>query len=116
MSAESSPGLSTRGAIFALLALSIPLFFFQLGAPALLDPDEPYYAVPALEMLKSHSWAVPIFRGAPWFDKPVLFYWVVLAGYKLFGVTEFAVRIGSALAALGGALALALAPPRAWRE
>ena len=116
MSGDGSPGISTRGAILILIALSIPLFFFQLGAAALLDPDEPYYAVPALEMLKSHQWAVPIFRGEPWFDKPVFFYWVVLAGYKLFGVTEFATRIGSAVAALAGAFGLVLLSPAGWRE
>lgn len=115
MSGDGSLGISTRGAILTLIALSIPLFFFQLGAAALLDPDEPYYAVPALEMLKSHSWAVPIFRGEPWFDKPVFFYWCVLAGYKLFGVTEFAARIGSAIAALAGAFGLVLLSPAGWK-
>jgi 4-amino-4-deoxy-L-arabinose transferase-like glycosyltransferase len=115
MSGDGSPGISARGAILILIALSIPLFFFQLGAAALLDPDEPYYAVPALEMLKSHSWAVPVFRGEPWFDKPVFFYWCVLAGYKLFGVTEFATRIGSAIAALAGAFGLVLLSPSGWK-
>jgi 4-amino-4-deoxy-L-arabinose transferase-like glycosyltransferase len=107
----ASPGR----AVGLLIALAIPLYFVKIGSLALLDPDEPYYAVPALEMLRAHSWAVPLFRGEPWFDKPVLFYWIVIAGYKLLGVTEAATRIGSAIAGTAGAIALAILAPSAWR-
>jgi len=112
-------GPSSVVAILVLAAVCIPLFFVGLGASALLDPDEPYYAVPAREMLDAGEWKIPLFRGEPWFDKPILFYWVVLAAYHVMGVGEAAARIGSALAALGGVLALwSLArklkmPPRA---
>jgi 4-amino-4-deoxy-L-arabinose transferase-like glycosyltransferase len=97
-------------------ALSIPLFFVKLGGAGLVDPDEPYYAVPAMEMLKTGTWTVPIFRGQPWFDKPVLFYWMILAAFKAFGVSEWAARVGSALAGLAGVIALATLAPRAWRK
>jgi 4-amino-4-deoxy-L-arabinose transferase-like glycosyltransferase len=92
-----------RAWTFLLLALlSLPLYFLALGAHGLSDPDEPYYAVPALEMLRAGSWQVPLFHGRPWFDKPILFYWIVLACYRALGVSETAVRLGSALAAVGG--------------
>src|SRR5262245_10703454 len=105
-----------RGAAVGLLiALAVPLFFVNLGRAGLIDPDEPYYAMPALEMLRSGSWLVPIFRGQPWFDKPVFFYWVVLASFKTFGVSEWAARLGSALAGLGGAVAIATLAPSRWR-
>src|SRR5882762_9478430 len=80
----SSPGESPSipVAVAIIIALAAPLFFLGLGARALSDPDEPYYAVPALEMLHTGSWQVPIFRAQPWFDKPILFYWMVLAAYK----------------------------------
>lgn len=87
-----------------LVLISLPLFFFGLGSVPLLDPDEPYYAVPALEMHHEGVWSVTVFQGEPWFDKPILFYWIVLAAFKLLGVSEFSARIGSALAALGGVL------------
>ena len=90
----------------ALLLLALPLYLAWLGAVGLSDPDEPYYAVPALEMLKSGTWSLTIFRGQPWFDKPILFYWVVLGAYRLVGVSEFAARIGSALAGAAGVLGL----------
>lgn len=107
---------SPPAAVALLVALALPLFFVKLGSAALVDPDEPYYAVPALEMLKTGTWAVPIFHGQPWFDKPILFYWAVLAAFKGLGVSEGAARIASALTGLGGALALALAAPRGWRR
>jgi 4-amino-4-deoxy-L-arabinose transferase-like glycosyltransferase len=107
---------SPTAAAGLIVALAIPLFFVKLGAGALVDPDEPYYAVPALEMLKSNTWAVPLFRGQPWFDKPVLFYWMVLAAFKTFGVSEWAARLGSALAGLGGALAVGTLAPAGWRR
>jgi 4-amino-4-deoxy-L-arabinose transferase-like glycosyltransferase len=107
--------IAPAAAIGLLVALAIPLFFVKLGAAALVDPDEPYYAVPALEMLKSGTWAVTVFHGQPWFDKPILFYWAVLAAFKTFGATEWAARVASALCGLGGAIAVATLAPRAWR-
>jgi len=110
------PRLSDTAAVGLLIALAVPLFFVKLGGAGLVDPDEPYYAVPALEMLKAKTWAVPLFRGQPWFDKPVLFYWMILAAFKTFGVSEWAARIGSALAGLGGALAVATLAPARFRR
>ena len=114
---DSSSMFSSPLAVMGILVgLAVPLFFVKLGSAALVDPDEPYYAVPALEMLKTGIWTVPIFRGQPWFDKPVLFYWMILAAFKAFGVSEWAARIGSALAGLGGAVAMATLAPASWRR
>ncbi|MBZ5638565.1 MAG: glycosyltransferase family 39 protein [Acidobacteriia bacterium] len=96
-------GLLLPGTI-ALVGLAVPLFFFGLGSVGLFDPDEPYYAVPAQEMLRSGTWAFTVFHGQPWFDKPILFYWMILAAYHAIGVSETAARIGSALAGLSGVL------------
>jgi len=113
---HSNPWPSPPAAVGLLVALAVPLFFVKLGGAGLVDPDEPYYAVPALEMFKSGSWAVPIFHGQPWFDKPVFFYWMILAAFKTFGVSEWAARIGSACAGLGGAIAIATLSPAGWRR
>jgi 4-amino-4-deoxy-L-arabinose transferase-like glycosyltransferase len=91
-----------------IVALSIPLIFIGLGAVALLEPDEPYYAVPAREMLETGTWQVTIFHGQPWFDKPILFYWMILAAYKVLGVSELSTRIGSAFMGLACALVVYL--------
>jgi 4-amino-4-deoxy-L-arabinose transferase-like glycosyltransferase len=78
--------------------LSGSLFFFRLGTPGLFDADEPAYAQAAREMLETGDWITPHFNGQPRFDKPILFYWLITLSYRLFGVTEFAVRFWSALA------------------
>jgi 4-amino-4-deoxy-L-arabinose transferase-like glycosyltransferase len=111
-----NPLTSPAAAVGLLVALTLPLFFVKLGGAGLVDPDEPYYAVPALEMLKSGTWLVPVFRGQPWFDKPIFFYWIILGAFKAFGVTEWAARLGSALAGLGGAVAVATLSPFGWRK
>ncbi len=91
-----------RGAatLLLLLLLSGILFFFRLGTPGLFDADEPAYAQAAREMQETGDWITPRFNGQPRFDKPALFYWLILLSYRLFGVTEFAVRFWSALAAV----------------
>ena len=84
--------------LLALLLLSGTLFFVRLGTPGLFDADEPAYAQAAREMLETGDWITPHFNGRPRFDKPILFYWLTTLSYRVFGVTEFAVRFWSALA------------------
>ncbi len=105
--ARARPGLGLLlPGTLALVALAVPLFFYGLGSVGLFDPDEPYYAVPAQEMLRTGTWACTVFHGQPWFDKPIFFYWMILAAYRVLGVSETAARIGSALAGLAAVLAL----------
>jgi 4-amino-4-deoxy-L-arabinose transferase-like glycosyltransferase len=75
------------------------LYFFRLGAIPLLDPDEPVYGQIAREMVTTGNWLTPHLAGKPWFDKPPLFYWASAAAMSLFGPTELAARLPSALAA-----------------
>ncbi len=87
-----------RGAVTALLLalLAGALFFTGLGAVGLFDADEPAYAQAAREMLARGDWVTPTFNEVPRFDKPVLFYWLIMLSYSLFGVGELAVRCWSA--------------------
>src|SRR2546426_8923527 len=108
---------SLAAGCLVLLVLALPLYLFGLGSTGLSDPDEPYYALTAKEMLQAGEYTVPLFHGRPSFDKPALFYWVVLAGYRLLGVSEAGGVIGvfvrgraqvrNRLAAFGGAIILA---------
>jgi 4-amino-4-deoxy-L-arabinose transferase-like glycosyltransferase len=52
-------------------------------------------------MVESGDWLVPRFQGRPFFDKPVLSYWLMAAAFEAFGPTAFAARLVPALAALG---------------
>jgi 4-amino-4-deoxy-L-arabinose transferase-like glycosyltransferase len=84
-----------------LILFASVLFFLGLGTPGLFDADEPAYAGAAREMLERGDWVTPYFNGQPRFDKPILFYWLILLSYRVFGITEFAVRFWSALAGVG---------------
>jgi 4-amino-4-deoxy-L-arabinose transferase-like glycosyltransferase len=77
------------------------LALWHLGYPALLDPDEAHYAQLTREMLKAGSWLVPLLDGRPYIDKPVLFHWMQALAVKIVGETELAMRLPSALAAIG---------------
>ena len=84
-----------------LTALAALLCFWQMGSVPLFDTDEPRYAQAAREMMERDDWVLPTFNGRPRYAKPVLFYWLIIVAYRLFGVNEFAARFWSGVAALG---------------
>ena len=75
------------------------LFFYGLGSLGLVGADEPRYAQIAREMLARHDWITPVLNGAPWLEKPILYYWGAELSYKLFGVSDWAARVPSAVLA-----------------
>lgn len=81
--------------------------FSGLGAIGLVGPDEPRYAAIARAMAETHDWVTPRLWGKPWFEKPALYYWAAGAAMRLLGVSEFAARLPSSLAALLAVLAAA---------
>ncbi len=91
-----------------LFAVSMFLFLAGLGDMALTDPDETFYAQTAGEMSESNEWLTPIIFGEPQFEKPVLYYWLVLASYKVFGVSEFAARFPSVVFGFAGVVGIYL--------
>jgi len=88
-----------------IAAVAAALFFVNLGGPRLWDRDEPRNAGCAVEMLERGDWVVPWFNGTVRDHKPVLLYWLMMAAYGLFGVSEFAARFWSAALGVGTALA-----------
>ena len=83
------------------LLLGAFLFFFKLGSVPLFDWDEAVYAEVTREMLESGDWLTPRYNGNPFFDKPVLLYWLMALAFKLWGPTEFAARFWSAASGMG---------------
>jgi 4-amino-4-deoxy-L-arabinose transferase-like glycosyltransferase len=73
-------------------------YFYGLGAVPLMGPDEPRYAQVAREMYARGDLVTPTLAGHTWFEKPALLYWLMMAAYGAFGVTEWAARAGTALA------------------
>ncbi len=73
------------------------LFFFGLAYFGLLGADEPRYAQVAREMFERHDWITPTLGGKPWLEKPCLYYWQALLAYAIFGVSDWAARLPSAV-------------------
>lgn len=100
-----------RKAIFAewpfLLALALMgavIFFYRLGVPGLMDPDEGRYAEIAREILLLKDWLIPHLNLLPYLEKPPLVYWLTALSFKVLGSNELAARLPSAASALGGLL------------
>lgn len=89
-----------RGGMLLLLALTGLLLAFRLGAVPLLGPDEPRYARVAVEMSRSGDLVTPTLQGQPWMEKPILYYWLAAAAFKVFGENEWAARLPSVAAML----------------
>ncbi|MGH9545546.1 MAG: ArnT family glycosyltransferase [Terriglobales bacterium] len=73
------------------------LFFFGLAYFGLVGADEPRYAQVAHEMLVRHDWITPTLGGKPWLEKPPLYYWQTMLAYGVFGASDWAARLSSAL-------------------
>lgn len=104
--ADSSPDRAfsqfTERRLLWLLAGAVVFFlFYQLGTAALFEPDEGRNSEKAREILVLNDWVTPHENFHPVLDKPIFFYWLIALSYKLFGVSEWAARLPSALAALG---------------
>jgi 4-amino-4-deoxy-L-arabinose transferase-like glycosyltransferase len=85
----------------ALVAMFI--LFWNLGGYALWDPDEARHAEVARELFAASDFRgrmVPSLNFRPYYDKPILFYWLTSAAYAVGGVNELSARIVSAAAAL----------------
>jgi 4-amino-4-deoxy-L-arabinose transferase-like glycosyltransferase len=95
-----------------ILATLYVCYFSHLGAIGFVGPDEPRYAWIARDMAETGDWVTPRLYGRPWFEKPPLYYWGAAICFKLFGVSEAAARLPSAISALLATLAMAWL---AWR-
>ena len=104
--------LARTGWAILILATLYVCYFSHLGAIGFVGPDEPRYAWIARDMAETGDWVTPRLYGKPWFEKPPLFYWGAALCIKLFGVSEAAARLPSAISALLATLALAWL---AWR-
>lgn len=66
----------------------------------LIPVDETRYVTVAWEMWNHHSFALPLLNGLPYAHKPPLFFWLIHAGWMLFGVNEWWPRLVAPLCAL----------------
>jgi len=89
--------MSRNQAWLLMLALLLS-YIVPLGVRPLLMPDEIRYAEISREMIATGDWVVPRLLGLQYFEKPVGGYWVGNLSQLVFGASNFAVRLPSALA------------------
>jgi 4-amino-4-deoxy-L-arabinose transferase-like glycosyltransferase len=90
-----TPTRSTALATLLACLVLLPL----LGHKPLAEWDEAIYAEVSREML-SGSWLTPHWNNQLWLEKPPLMLWITAIFFKLFGVSEFWARAGSAFSGI----------------
>ncbi len=95
--------MSARNQLLLAATASL-LFFVNLGGAHLWDVDEAIFAQSAKEMLQRGDYVVPYFNGALFTHKPPVMFWLMIAGYQMFGPTEFAARFWPAVFGVGSVL------------
>lgn len=94
--------------LLGLLPLAYFPLYYELGRNPIQLWDESRQAMNAAEMLNSNNWLVTQFGGQPdlWNTKPPLLIWLQALSMRLFGFSELAVRLPTALATGGTVLLL----------
>ena len=78
---------------------------YELGEVPLYHTDENYYVESTRNMVESGDYLTPIHHDKKRFAKPILYYWLMSASYKIFGVSLVSARMTSAFF---GSLAIGL--------
>lgn len=77
---------------FILLLIMTLCYFVTLNSYPLLSPDETRYSEIARELLAQGQYITPTLNNMIFFDKPILYYWLSIIAFKLFGIHPFATR------------------------
>ncbi len=82
-----------------LLVGCLVLYFVWLMWVPLTNADEARYVEASREMIESGNYLIPHFNYEPRYQKPILIYWLQTSAMRVFGGSEFAARLPSAVAA-----------------
>lgn len=96
--------MTDRINILILISCCVFLYFIGSTAINLTDPDEVFYSDTAKEMLANNSVMTPLIFGKPQFEKPPLFYWLLMGSFKILGINTFAARLVPAVFGIIGVL------------
>ncbi len=98
------------GRDFLILSLLLGVLLgFGLGTRPLCSADEGRYSEIPREMVASGDYLTPRLNGVKYFEKPPFFYWLQSASIKLFGLSEWSLRLWPAVFALLGCLVVYVA-------
>jgi 4-amino-4-deoxy-L-arabinose transferase-like glycosyltransferase len=107
-----------RSDIYAFIALAFlaALYCVRLGAGSLWDNSEPQYGEIVKEMLRSGDWLTLHKDLQPWFVHPPLWFWAAASSAKIFGLSEFSLRLPSAVFGVACGCAIYAAGRRIYGE
>ena len=70
-------------------------FTYNLSEVPPYHADENFYVTSTKNMIDSGDYITPVYNDNKRFAKPIIFYWMVAASYKIFGVNLFSARLVS---------------------
>jgi 4-amino-4-deoxy-L-arabinose transferase-like glycosyltransferase len=70
-------------------------FTYNLSEVPPYHADENFYVTSTRNMIDSGDYITPVYKDKKRFAKPIIFYWVVAASYKIFGASLFSARLVS---------------------
>ena len=77
------------------------LYLIHLGASSIWDSNEAFYVETPREMIRSGQYIIPTFNYEFRLNKPPLSYWIVVAAYKILGVSVYSQRLVTLLFVAG---------------
>ena len=104
MKSSAHTGRAIRQDILLLLGWSGLLIVCSLLHMSLMAHDEGNYAAESRFMLTSGNWLARQWWGTPTYSHGILLNWLILVGYRLFGVSDRVARLPSILACIGSVL------------
>lgn len=83
-----------------LLLISLIVYLAGNHMITITDPVESNYVLTAKNMIDINEYLSPYILNHYWYDKPIFYYWELIASYKLFGFSNFTSRLPSVITSL----------------
>lgn len=98
---ERRVGRPATALLLAAVLIGCAVLYLALGGNWLkFSRAEVFFSECAREMIVQGNMITPLYHGQPFFDKPILTYWLIIASFKTLGVSHLSARLPSILAAL----------------
>src|SRR6267154_14380 len=109
----ASGGENRREGLYSGLVVVLLAALIYVGCvvspPGLMDDVDAVQAQIARNILTSGDWVIARLDGVPYLEKSPLIYWLIAISYRIFGVHDWAARLGVGL--LRKAFIAGVAPP-----
>lgn len=83
--------------VFLWMVFCFFVLSYKLGEVPPYHADENFYVESSLNMVESGDYITPVYHEKKRFAKPILYYWMVVSSYKIFGISLASARLPSVL-------------------